>query len=70
MSDWHHVMNGAYKKKSEEDGFMLHLHRECHRYLHDHPKELQKWKGKAERYFLDHYGTLDDWYERYGRNYL
>lgn len=52
-SDWHHVMHGADKKKSEIYGLMVPLCRECHNKVHHVGGELDlKLKQDADRAFL------------------
>lgn len=42
--DNHHIFNGAYKKKSEEDGMIVYLCRNCHRELHDNYVPKRNYK--------------------------
>lgn len=67
----HHIMNGAFRSKSEDDGLVAGVCRKCHRYIHDHPATAKSLKAEAERHWLKHYGkTTDEFIERYGKNYL
>lgn len=69
-TDIHHVFNGANKKRSEEDGMLLFLHRCCHRWLHDHPTSNRTIKKRCQMVWMRHYGTEDDFIKRYGKSYL
>lgn len=68
-TDIHHVMNGAYKKKSEEDGFLVKVHRVCHRFIHDHPMTAQTYKKRAQQIYEETH-TREEWIARYGKSYL
>jgi hypothetical protein len=68
--DEHHIFNGAYRRKSDEDGLVCYLHRQCHTDLHDHPKKMKMLKRIGQRAWMKHYGkTLEEFMERYGKNY-
>lgn len=69
-TDWHHVFNGAMKKRSEEDGMMIHIHRGCHRFLHEHPMSNETMKKRAQRKWEETYGDREAFIERYRKNYL
>lgn len=68
--DEHHIFNGAYRRKSDEDGLVCYLHRQCHTDLHDHPKKMKMLKREGQRAWMKYYGkTLEEFMERYGKNY-
>lgn len=70
-SDTHHVFNGAYRAKSEEDGMILYLHRCCHDWLHRHPVSNATMKARAQRIWMKYYGkTEDEFRKRYGKSYI
>lgn len=66
----HHVFNGAYKEKSEEDMFYMNLHPECHRELHDNPKIAKELKAKCQKWYEADMGSREDFIKRYGKSYL
>lgn len=68
--DWHHIYNGANRKKSTEDGMVVHLHHECH--MHIHSSELADlfMKARYQKVWCEYYGkSTDDFIKRYGKNY-
>ena len=68
--DLHHVFNGAYKKRSENDGMLIWAHHCCHMWLHEHPISNKTIKARAERIWRSHYGkTKEEFIERYGKSY-
>lgn len=70
LYDTHHIFNGAYKRKSENDGMLLFVHRCCHRQIHDNAYVQNQVKRYAERIWLENYGTKEDFIKRYGKDYL
>lgn len=69
-TDWHHVFNGAMKKKSEQYGMMLHLCRQCHMRIHENPKEMKRLKAYAQEIYEQRYGTREDFLEDFKKSYL
>lgn len=73
--EYHHIMNGVYKKKSEEYGLIVRLCRKHHtgeEGVHTFPQErMIPLKAKAEKRWLEVYGkTVDDFRAEFGKNYL
>lgn len=68
--DKHHLMNGPYRQKSEEDGLYIYLHHSCHMWLHNHPKSMRTFKQKGQKYYEEHIGSREDFIKRYGKSYL
>lgn len=72
----HHIFYGAYRKKSEEYGFVIplaqHLHEFTPESVHGNPnKGLDlKLKQMAQRYFEEHYGTREEFIQVFGKNRL
>ena len=71
-TDTHHVCNGtANRKKSEEDGLKIRVHRVCHNFIHTHELTDLNLKAKAQRIWKDYYNKTDtDFIDRYGINYI
>ena len=73
--DRHEVFQGAYRQKSKADGLWIMLcHEDCHEGKNGvhHNRELrEKLSSYAQRMAMGTYGwTLDEWRERYGKNWL
>ena len=74
--DKHHVFNGADRTKSEEYGLTVYLHHDkCHIFgkdsVHKNNEIRFRLCAYAQRRAMEHYGWgLEDWIERFGRNYL
>ena len=71
-TDCHHMVYGTAKRKlADEDGLhvqLCHLH---HMMLHQQGYYREELQQYAEQMWLDHYGkTIDDWIQRYGKNFL
>lgn len=68
----HHCLHGtANRKKAEQDGCYVMLTMDEHRRLHDTGKHDLELKQIAEKCWLEHYGgTIDDFRQRYGVNYI
>lgn len=70
-TDTHHCIGAANRKKATKDGLVVRLCRQCHTLLHDknlHYKDLQQI---AEQAYIDHYNaSIEDFIQRYGKNYL
>ena len=72
----HHIFEGmqGFKKKSEEYGFIAPLHCSVHpngsSCRDKNWMELDHWlKRMCMEYFLEHYGTRQEWYDIFGRYY-
>lgn len=70
--DFHHIMNGAYRKKSEKYGCWVWLNHQVHDKLHSTP-EGKKWertlKQECQRAFENRY-SREKWMKEFHRNYL
>lgn len=68
----HHCLNGAYRKKCDQDGLYVYLYSLVHFAIHNVPggNVIRLWlKQKAQiAYEKDH--TRREFIERYGKNYL
>ena len=70
--DFHHIMNGPYKKKAEEDGCWIWLSHEAHMKLHSTAEGAQfqyTLKQKCQIAY-ERIHTREMWVRRYHRNYL
>lgn len=72
----HHIFEGmqGFKKKSEEYGFVVPLHRSVHpngAFNRDENwVDLQHWLARmCQEHFLMNTGTRQEWYEIFGRFY-
>lgn len=72
----HHVFEGrqGFKKKSEKYGFIVPLHRSLHPNgafcaSKDWRKLDHELKRKCQEYYLEHYGSREDWYREFGAYY-
>ena len=71
----HHIMGGAYRKKSDEDGLVIFLTPELHN-MSNQEIHFNKWfdnyaKKEAQKKWMEYYNkTVDDWVARYGHSYL
>jgi hypothetical protein len=68
---FHHIMNGAYRKKSEKYGLIIPICEKCHREVHDSPNQELNRKLKADAqatFMMEH--TYAEWLREFGRNYL
>lgn len=71
----HHVFGASNRKHSEEDGLKVYLcGNSCHRngkYATHQNKDVSEYlKKKAQRAWMDRYGSLEMFRARYGKNYL
>ncbi len=68
--------NRAYRHKSIEDGLVIPLCKELHHNgntigIHQDIELNMKYRKLAEKIWLEHYNkTIEDFRERYGKNYL
>ena len=72
----HHIFGGrmGLKAKSERYGFIIPLHESVHpngAFCEvDNWKELDhQFKRACQEYYMENYGTRDDWYREFGRFY-
>lgn len=71
-TDQHHCLHGSGRRKlADEDRLTVMLCHRCHMLLHDKgnmDRELQKI---AQKTYMEHYHkTVQDFVNRYGKNYL
>lgn len=69
-SEKHHILNGPYRSKCEEDRLFCYVHSYCHRLIHSNPESARKYKMKAQMKYEEEIGTRDEFIERYGKSYL
>lgn len=70
--DVHHVMNGAFRGKSDRYGLWVYLHHDVHMYLHQTSSGQQmakELKKKAQEAFEEKYGH-EKWMQEFHKNYL
>ena len=72
----HHVFEGrlGLKTKSEAYGFIAPLHASVHPNgafcTADNWKQIDHdLKRRCQEYYIEHYGTREDWYREFGRYY-
>lgn len=72
VGEWHHIYNGtANRKKSEEDGMKIYIHKGCHRFLTDHKRTEMNLKARYQPRWCEYYGkTTEDFIKRYGQDYI
>lgn len=74
--DKHHVYSGASRKQSEADGLCVMLcHHDCHifgpRAVHRNGVVATRLKRQVQKIAMEQHGwSVDDFRERYGRNYI
>ena len=69
--DKHHVFNGPQRSKAEEDRAYIFVHRQCHSWLHEHPKSMETMKIRGQKAWMKYYKKdVDAFIKRYGKNYL
>lgn len=56
--------------KAVSDGYVIPLCDKCHRLFNDSLNFQDAWKAACEEHFIETRGTLDEWTERYGQDYL
>lgn len=70
-TDSHHMLFGNKKSYADADGLTCQLCHTHHMRLHQQQEYQLELKQLAERVWLEHYKkTIDDWIERYGKNYI
>lgn len=75
-SERHEIFEGrtGNRQKSIEDGLVIFVTPEQHRYngsIHLDPKKWEWLKELAEKTWIEYYGkTKEDFIRRYGKNYL
>lgn len=70
--DKHHIMNGAYRAKSEKYGLWVWLHHDVHMWLHQTPdgaKYARELKKTAQRIFEEEHSRAE-WMALFKKNYL
>ena len=71
--DRHEPFSGAYRNKSKADGLWVMLcHEDCHLSgVHGDAQKARELRQYAQKEAMYHYGWgLDEWRQRYGKNYL
>lgn len=70
-TDTHHCLFGNKKSFADADGLTVQLCHIHHMRLHQQQEHQLELKQLAERVWLEHYDkSLEDWIERYGKNFL
>jgi hypothetical protein len=67
----HHIFNAANKKKSEKYGFIMPVRADWHTLasysLHQDMSLNVYWKRKCQEYWLEHYGTREEFINVFGK---
>ena len=66
----HHCIHGVNRSKADKDGLYVMLTVDEHRALHDKGDHDAELKKDAERAWIAHYGSIEDFRTRYHVNYL
>ena len=70
-TDTHHMLFGNKKDFADEDGLTVQLCHRHHRRLHQQQEHQLELKQLAEQVWLENYNkTIEDWIQRYGKNFL
>lgn len=69
-NDEHHIFNGPNRKKSDQDGMIIYVHRTCHTWLHNHPISNLTFKRRAQKIWELKNGNREDFIKRYGKSYI
>ena len=69
-TDIHHVFNGAWRSRSEEDGMVIPVCRRCHMYIHDTPTMAWQLKAEFQNKWESQFGDRRAFIERYGKSYI
>lgn len=65
----HHLLNGPYRDKSDEDGLWIYLCEDCHILTH-HSPILRNYKRYAQKIYEKEIGDREQFRKRYGKSYL
>lgn len=70
--DWHHIYNGtANRKKSEEDGMKIYIHRQCHMDIHVSKTKLVGLQAYYQPKWIKIYNkSTEEFIKRYGQDYI
>ena len=70
----HHVFGGANRKRSDREGCWVYLcaphHNMSDKGVHFDREADLKLKRECERAWVDRNGTIEDFIEAYGKNYI
>lgn len=70
----HHILGGCNRKNSEKYGFVVPLRPDLHpngAMAGKNSKVIDEYlKGKAQKYFEEHYGTREEFRKIFGKSYL
>ena len=69
--DEHHIFGGPCRKASDKRGLVVHLCRDCHRYIHDKGGESMKYLHTVgQMVYESKIGTREQFREEFIRSYL
>lgn len=70
-TDTHHLLPGAKRQKADKYGLVAEMCRECHRKVHDHPKDFMWLREVAQQTVMQEQGwDTERFIKEFGRNYL
>lgn len=70
-TETHHIFNASMRKKSEEYGATIRVCRECHDYIHNHPKYMLILKKTFQFKIMSEYNlTEEDFRAIFHKSYL
>lgn len=67
----HHIFGGSTRKASDKRGLVVHICRDCHRYLHDKGGDMMNYlHTKGQMVYEEKIGTREQFREEFIRSYL
>ena len=70
-TDTHHIFNGnGLRKKSDEDGLVVYLCRNCHNRVHTDYAIRHALKQLGQGWYENNLGSREEFIKRYRKNYL
>ena len=69
--DVHHIFGGSVRKTSDKYGLIVHLCRDCHRFLHDKGGSMMYYlHKKGQMAYEEQIGSRQQFIEEFIRSYL
>ena len=69
--DVHHIFGGPVRKTSDKYGLIVHLCRDCHRYIHDKGGNMMNYlHKKGQMAYEQQIGDRDQFINEFIRSYL
>lgn len=67
---WHHIYPGANRQRSEDEGMKIHVHPQCHTFIHNSPLMMLTLQARYQDKWCEiNHKSVEDFMKIFGKDY-